>query len=304
MRKTKRPLSFLLAVLMIVSIFAAVPFTASAATLRYRISITSGSQSGYISQNTALPYVTTTVDLLRRLGKKIDQDYESVDSFTHKSGSYITSLSPSQMSINTIGTETILLKLNKIGGGTMNGEFTITVSPLTEPIVTAGKYLRMGSYNGVNVDWYCQRLNGTGYMMLCKYGLKKDTFGSNATYSESNVHAWLDLDSGGTFATDLGLKSYELGLVNTVNLKDSAGDGTDSFIIPAYGNDELNKDTTVYAPYNINDPSSLLNVYWLRTPRDASNARVINHSKDGSPVATVAARYSGVGNSQWIRPMF
>ncbi|MBR0303236.1 MAG: hypothetical protein IJQ80_05255, partial [Clostridia bacterium] len=165
-------------------------------------------------------------------------------------------------------------------------------------------YIRMGYYNGVPVDWYLQRINGTGYMMLCKYALKSGKFGSNATYSSSNIHAWLDLNSGGTFATDLGLTAAELSLVRTVNLSGSAGDGSDTFIIPAYGNDELNKDQKVNAPYSINNPSALVSIYWLRTARDTSNARVVNHSKDGSPVATVAARYSGVGNSQWIRPMF
>ena len=186
-----------------------------------------------------------------------------------------------------------------------DAEYTATYTAAKKPLtISKGQYIRMGTYNGVPVDWYCQRINGTGTFMLCKYALKADKFGSDATYKTSNIHAWLDLNSGGTFATDLGLTKAELALVRTLNLSGSGGDGTDSFIIPAYANDELNKGVTVQAPYNINNPSSLINTYWLRTARDTSNARIINHSKDGSPVATVAARYSGVGNSQWIRPMF
>ena len=182
--------------------------------------------------------------------------------------------------------------------------YTATYNQQTKLTISKGKYIRLGYYNGVPVDWYCQRINGTGTMMLCKYALKASTFGSNATYKTSNVHAWLDLNSGGTIATDLGLTKAELSLVRSVNLSKTAGDGTDTFIIPAYENDELNKGQKVTAPYSINNPSSLVSIYWLRTARDSSNARVINHGKDGSPTATVAARYSGVGNSQWIRPMF
>ena len=66
MHQTKRPLSFLLAVLMIVSMFAAVPFTASAANS-----------------------------------------------------------------------------------------------------IAVNQYIRLGKYNGVDVDWYCAKINSTGTFMYC-----------------------------------------------------------------------------------------------------------------------------------------
>lgn len=169
--------------------------------------------------------------------------------------------------------------------------------------ISQGQYIRLGYYNGKPVDWYCQRVNGTGVMMLCKYALKSMSFGSNATYTESNVHAWLDIDSGGSFAKDLGLTDIEWGLVRTVNLSSSNGDGTDSFIIPSYNNNELNSGQKVHAPYRI-DTNALVDQYWLRTARDSANERIINHSKDGMPIATVSARYSNVGNGRWVRPMF
>ena len=190
----------------------------------------------------------------------------------------------------------------EVVAATENAEYTATFKAVHKPAnVVKGTYIRMGSYNGKPVDWYCQRINGTGYMMLCKYALKTSKFGSNATYKTSNIHSWLE----GSFATDLGLTKGELSIVRNVNLSGSAGDGSDRFIIPAYANDELNKGQNVQAPYRI-DTGALVPIYWLRTARDANNveARVVNHSKDGSPVATVAARYSGVTNSQWIRPMF
>lgn len=186
---------------------------------------------------------------------------------------------------------------------TADATYTATFKPMEKLTISQGQYIRLGYYNGHPVDWYCQRVNGTGTMMLCKYALKSMSFGSNATYKTSNVHAWLDVDSGGSIARDLGLTDTELSFVRTVNLSSNYGDGTDSFILPSYDSNELNKGQKVQAPYRIGT-NTLVPIYWLRTPRDGSNARVINHSKDGSPVATVAARYSGVGNSQWVRPMF
>lgn len=191
----------------------------------------------------------------------------------------------------------------KVVAATADATYTATYSAIPKMSFTAGKYIRLGYYNGKPVDWYCQRINGTGTMMLCKYALKSSSFGSNATYKESNVHAWLDVDSGGTFAKELRLTDTELNLVRTVNLSSTGGDGTDSFIIPAYGNDELNSGQKVHAPYKFGT-NTLVDQYWLRTARDSSNERIVNHSKDGMPIATVSARYSGVGNSRWIRPMF
>ena len=65
------------------------------------------------------------------------------------------------------------------------------------PTISKGQYIRMGAYNGEYVDWFCAAINGTGTLMLSKYVLKNMAFGSNSTYKASNVHKWLDIDSGG-----------------------------------------------------------------------------------------------------------
>ena len=166
--------------------------------------------------------------------------------------------------------------------------------------IDQGVYIRMGTYNGYNVDWFCARVNGTGTMMLSKYIIKTSRFGANATYATSDIHNWLDLDSGGTFAKELGLTKDELKLVRTVDLSGSNGDGTDSFIIPAYGNSEQNKGTGYTQAGYIDNPTSICSIYWLRTPRDSGSARVVK-SQD----TTVVARYSGATyGGRGIRPMF
>ena len=133
--------------------------------------------------------------------------------------------------------------------------------------------------------------------MLCKYALKADKFGSNATYKTSNVHKWLD----GTFATDLGLTKAELSLVREVNLSGSGGDGTDRFIIPAYGNNELNAGTAYKKAYYIDEQTYMPQMFWLRTVKDTSNVRVVRQKDD-----TVSARYSNAtdgGKERSSRPM-
>ncbi|MBQ7149276.1 MAG: InlB B-repeat-containing protein [Pseudobutyrivibrio sp.] len=177
----------------------------------------------------------------------------------------------------------------------------ITTTALADaPTIKVGDYIRMGAYNGYDVDWFCAKINGTGTMMLSKYVITNSRFGANATYKTSDIHNYLD---GGTFATDLGLTLNELSLVRTVNLSGSNGDGTDRFIIPAYGNNELNKGTGgtyITQTGYIDNPSSIASIYWLRTPRDGSNARVVRSIDN-----TVVARYSGaVYGGRGLRPMF
>ena len=178
--------------------------------------------------------------------------------------------------------------------------FTAQWTEVTNLTIKQGDYIRMGAYNGYDVDWFCAKVNATGVMMMSKYVIKNSRFGANATYKTSDIHAWLDLNSGGWFATDLGLTKKELSLVRTVNLSGTNGDGTDSFIIPAYGNNEMNKGTGYTHAGYINDPATIASVFWLRTPRDSSNARVVRSIDN-----TVVARYSGaVYGGRGVRPMF
>ncbi|MBQ7546857.1 MAG: hypothetical protein IJT41_07825, partial [Clostridia bacterium] len=171
--------------------------------------------------------------------------------------------------------------------------------------IAENQYIRLGKYNGVDVDWYCAKINSTGTFMYCKYALKSGRFGANATYTTSDIHAWLDLDSGGTFATDLGLQTYELSLVRTVNLSSTGGDGTDSFIIPAYvaGANEMSSGSAYKKAPLINEQTYIPHSVWLRTARDTSSVRVIRQDVD----ETVSARYRAATNNNKdhvIRPMF
>ena len=169
----------------------------------------------------------------------------------------------------------------------------------TSCVVTVGKiFYRMGSYNGEYVDWFVARSNSNGWMMLSKYVLKNMKFGSNSTYTQSNIYKWLDANAGGTFEDELGLSTVERSLVKTVDLSGSNGDGTDRFIIPTRSSEQPNGTSHTKA-YYINNKSSLCGVYWLREERDATNPRVIRASDE-----TVTARYSGPGNNNGVRPMF
>ena len=171
----------------------------------------------------------------------------------------------------------------------------VTFAESSNISISNGQYFRMGAYEGIDVDWVCAFTNGTGTMMLSKYVLKASAFGANATYKTSYIHGWLDIDSGGTFATDLGLTKDELKLARTLSLQ--YGDGTDKFIIPSY--EEL-KGKAFTKVGTINSPDSIVSIYWLRTPRDSSNARVVR-----SGDTTVVARYSGsTYGGRYIRPMF
>ena len=64
-----------------------------------------------------------------------------------------------------------------------------------DPTISEGDYIRMGNYNGEDVDWFCYKINSTGIMMLSKYALKTSSFGSNSTYTQSNIYKWLDGDN-------------------------------------------------------------------------------------------------------------
>ena len=151
-------------------------------------------------------------------------------------------------------------------------------------------YIRMGTYNGLDVDWFTAGSSGNGLMMVSKYALTNMTFGDNATYSSSNIHNWLE----GTFATELGLTAKELSLAKTQSLQ--YGDGTDKFVIPSY--EEFNGKALTKA-YYINDPSTVATAYWFRTRRDNTTARVARYQYN-----TVDMRYSYVTVAEAIRPMF
>ena len=135
-------------------------------------------------------------------------------------------------------------------------------------------------------------------MMLSKYVLKNMTFGPNQVYTQSNIYKWLDADGGGTFEDDLGLTATERSLVKTVNLSGSNGDGTDRFIIPTRG-EELPNGSPYTKAYYIYNKSSLCGAFWLREIRGTNEVRVVRSSDE-----TVTARYSNVGNSNGVRPMF
>lgn len=171
---------------------------------------------------------------------------------------------------------------------------TVSFTPLS---IKQGQYIRMGSYKGVDVDWFCAVINGKGTLMLSKYVLATSAFGTNGTYKTSYIHKWLDIDSGGTFATDLGLTKRELGLARTVNLSGDFGDGTDKFIIPSLA--ELKGKPYTKAAF-IYAQDTIASIYWLRTKRDDSTARVVRSAYD-----KVDDRYSGVTyGGRGIRPMF
>ena len=185
------------------------------------------------------------------------------------------------------------------GTVTINGTTGyISTSPYT--YTPEGKYIRLGAYNGEYVDWFVARSNSNGLVMLSKYVLKNMKFGSNATYTESNIYKWLDADAGAsaTFEDDLGLTAAERSLVKQVDLSSTKGDGTDRFIIPHRTGEQPNGTPYTKAPY-IYDKSTICDAYWLREPRDATNPRVIRSSD-----ATVEARYSGPTNNNGVRPMF
>ena len=170
------------------------------------------------------------------------------------------------------------------------------------PTLSTNLHFRIGSYNGEYVDWLTIRRNDTGVMMLSKYVLKDMQYGSNSTYTQSNIYKWLDANAGGTFENDLGLTSYERNVVKTVNLSGNYGDGTDRFIIPSYDTDaqELNKDMPYTKAYYINDKNTLCDAFWLRTPRDEKNPRVVRSSDE-----TVQARYANPStNTYGVRPIF
>ena len=73
------------------------------------------------------------------------------------------------------------------------------------------------------------------------------------------------------------------------------GDGVDKYIIPSY--EELHG--TTYTKAGFYNHSSIADHYWLRTPMDNSNARVVR-----SAYNTVYERYRGIGYNSGIRPMF
>ena len=170
----------------------------------------------------------------------------------------------------------------------------------TSCVVTVGKiFYRMGSYNGEYVDWFVARSNTTnGLVMLSKYVLKDMKFGSNSTYTQSNIYKWLDADAGGTFEDELGLTATERGLVKTVDLSSTNGDGTDRFIIPHRTGEQPNGTSHTKA-YYINNKSTLCSRYWLREKRSDTQARVINTSDE-----VVEARYGVSTGTNSVRPMF
>jgi uncharacterized protein YjdB len=188
------------------------------------------------------------------------------------------------------GTTTITVTTSD---GSFKATCTVEVIEISE-----GTYIRLGSYNGEYVDWFAARSNSNGWVMLSKYVLKNMKFGSNSTYTGSNIYKWLDADANGTFEDELGLTTTERSLVKQVNLSSTNGDGTDRFIIPYRTGEQPNGSPYTKAPY-IYDKSTICGAYWLREKRDETSPRVIRSSD-----ATVEARYSGPTNSNGVRPMF
>ena len=195
------------------------------------------------------------------------------------------------------GTATITATATN-GTDDTSDDLTASCTVAVIPAITEGTYIRLGVYGGEYVDWFAARSNTNGWVMLCKYVLTNMKFGSNSTYTESNIYKWLDADAGGTFEDDLHLTTTERSMVKTVNLSSTNGDGTDRFIIPHRTNEQPNGSPYTKA-YYIYDKSSLCGAYWLREARDGTNPRVIRSSD-----ATVSARYSGPGNNNGVRPMF
>ncbi|MBQ6419552.1 MAG: hypothetical protein IJK02_00600, partial [Clostridia bacterium] len=145
----RKPLSVLLSILMVLSVFGGMTFSASAAavTPKYKIVITSPSgKTATLVASTALPYERTLESFLTFVGAKKGTHYTSVYSVKHKSGSKITTLSTSKIVVNTYGEETINIILNAVGGGRSQAAYKFTVTALTKCVATATGYT--GTYDG------------------------------------------------------------------------------------------------------------------------------------------------------------
>ncbi len=145
----RKPLSILLSILMVLSVFGGMAFSASAAavTPKYKIVITSPSgKKATLVGSTALPYERTMDSFLSFVGAKKGTHYTSVYSVTHKSGAKITTLSKSKIVVNTYGEETIHIILNAVGGGRSQADYKLTVTALTKCVATATGYT--GTYDG------------------------------------------------------------------------------------------------------------------------------------------------------------
>ena len=145
----RKPLSILLSILMVLSVFGGMTFSASAAavTPKYKIVITSPSgKTATLVASTALPYERTLDSFLTFVGAKKGTHYTSVYSVKHKSGSKITTLSTSKIVVNTYGEETINIILNAVGGGRSQADYKFTVTALTKCVATATGYT--GTYDG------------------------------------------------------------------------------------------------------------------------------------------------------------
>ena len=193
-----------------------------------------------------------------------------------------------------------------------NATYTATYKAYkTNLTISPGQYIRLGKYqNSKNVDWYCQRINSTGTMMLCKYSFSNNSqfvfsTDSYAVYG-NGIYRFLDRQ----FGDQLYLNTAAESLVRTVDLSASGGDGTDRFIAPSIGNEELTPGEVVTAPYNIGTTNRVYQ-YWLRDIKaemDPSQGKwspdvyYINHSNQ---VTVTVAEWSTSGqNSKAVRPMF
>ena len=140
MQKTKRPLSFLLAVLMIVSMFAAVPFTASAAAVTPKYKVTVNGKS--VTNSTTLPYTTSAANLKNKAGYS---SYSVTFLKVWKAMDKIGTISGQNFTINKHGSEQIDIGLKN---GSKTGHITpkVVCTPLTSCVCEVTGYT--GIYDG------------------------------------------------------------------------------------------------------------------------------------------------------------
>ena len=140
MHTTKRPLSFLLAVVMIVSMFAAVPFTASAAAVTPKYKVTVNGKS--VTNSTTLPYTTSATNLKNKAGYG---SYTVTYLKVYKQMDKIGTISGQNFTINKHGSEQLDIGLKK---GSTKGHITpkVVCTPITPCVCEVTGYT--GTYDG------------------------------------------------------------------------------------------------------------------------------------------------------------
>ena len=141
-----KPLSVLLSILMVLSIFAGMTFTAGAeaVTPKYKIMVGNDNSMKAISNSAALP-VSTTVDvIMSKIGAAKNYTFNSIK---HKSGPTLCSFSGKNVQVNGYGVETLVINATKKDNNKKyNLAFRIEVTPLTSCVCEAVGYT--GTYDG------------------------------------------------------------------------------------------------------------------------------------------------------------